>query len=463
MKVATYRNDEERTVLTGLITSDELVSRLFKTLSSAPNCFASKWTRLVSGWVVEFYRQYGKAPKGAIQGMFASWAESHDDEETVDMVESFLVRLSEDQTDTSANLEFMVDMATSLFKRNAMRHLAQALEGDLLDNRMDDAETRLSGFMELSFKDSSTTVDVLTDQAALTRAFEEDLDAVVRYPGDLGTFFGAHLCRDGLVSFLAPEKRGKSFWLIDLAWRAVLQKRNTYIYSVGDMSEAQMYRRIAMRAARRPLRAGTYYWPKAMRRDGTEVVIRNQKKVANEPLVATAVSDVFEKVIRKAGSASRLKMKTTANSTTSVADISSDLRDAVRQGWIPDVVVIDYADILAPEPGASSKEPRHQIDATWRALRRLSQEFHILVATATQSDAPGARVELLSVDNFSEDKRKAAHVTGMIGINQNTREKERGIFRLNWIHLREGKFSQDRVVRVAGNLGISCPAICSCF
>ena len=45
---------------------------------------------------------------------------------------------------------------------------------------------------------------------------------------------------------------------------------------------------------------------------------------------------------------------------------------------IPDVIIVDYADILAPEDTRQS-EKRHQVDETWKALRRLSQEWHALV------------------------------------------------------------------------------------
>ena len=93
-----------------------------------------------------------------------------------------------------------------------------------------------------------------------------------------------------------------------------------------------------------------------------------------------------------------------------------------RDGWLPDVIVIDYADLLAAE--SSRTEGRDTINGTWKALRALSQELHGLVVTATQSDANSATTGLLTRANFSEDKRKFAHITGMNGLNQNNEEKK---------------------------------------
>jgi hypothetical protein len=71
--------------------------------------------------------------------------------------------------------------------------------------------------------------------------------------------------------------------------------------------------------------------------------------------------------------------------------------------------------------------------------------------------------DLIGREHFSEDKRKMAHVTGMVGINQTRREKERGVYRLNWVVLREGEFIEEHCVHVAGCLGLANPAMKSAF
>jgi hypothetical protein len=85
------------------------------------------------------------------------------------------------------------------------------------------------------------------------------------------------------------------------------------------------------------------------------------------------------------------------------------------------------------------------------------------VVTATQTDADSYDAKVLKRGNFSEDKRKYAHVTGMVGINQTDREKAEGLYRLNWVVLRELEFSESKCVWTAGCLAIGNPAIVSTF
>jgi hypothetical protein len=146
----------------------------------------------------------------------------------------------------------------------------------------------------------------------------------------------------------------------------------------------------------------------------------------------------------------------------SVNGIKSSLQNWSRLGWVADVCVIDYADILAPLFGGSGVDSRHQVNATWQALRSISQEFHNCVVTATQVNAASYDKETLDRSNFSEDKRKNAHVTAMIAINQTPDEKAKGQQRLNIIQLREDYFDPTEELLVAGCFAIVNPVMRAC-
>jgi len=126
------------------------------------------------------------------------------------------------------------------------------------------------------------------------------------------------------------------------------------------------------------------------------------------------------------------------------------------------VIIIDYADLLVPEV---KMDFRHQQNEIWKGLRSLSQEKHALVVTATQADAKSYEADLLKLKNFSEDKRKYAHVTACYGLNQDKddREKGMGIMRINEIVIREGEFSNRNEVKVLQNLRRGRPFLTSYF
>ena len=146
-----------------------------------------------------------------------------------------------------------------------------------------------------------------------------------------------------------------------------------------------------------------------------------------------------------------LRVSVHPNSSINLAGVSSVLdRWELQHDFIPDIIIIDYADILAPED--PKKQTRDQVNDTWKALRRLSQERHCLVLAPTQANAASYGAETQDMGNFSEDKRKLAHVTGMLGLNQTPEEKGMGVMRLNWIALRESSFNVKRCLWVGQSL-----------
>lgn len=250
-----------------------------------------------------------------------------------------------------------------------------------------------------------------------------------------------------------------SFVLMDFAWRAMLQRRKVAFFAVGDMSQNQMMRRFMIRAAKRPMRSGTVKIPKGITfdLDTNEIVVDHDERVFEDSLdwriAFEACKEVME--VKAKSRESLLRLSTHPNSTLNVQGINSILQTWDREEWSPDIIVIDYADILAPPTGVA--DTRDQINMTWKQLRSLSQSRHCLVLTATQADAASYKAETLGRSNFSEDKRKYAHVTGMIGLNATAEEKDLGVMRLNWIVRREEEYSEGKCVVCAGCLAIGNP------
>lgn len=462
MQLTKYQNDQEREVLRGMIVSDAVLGRVAAQAGENTRLFRSRWSNVVAGWCIDHYRKFHEAPGEAVTTLFRAWSERARDEDEVATIEDFLDGLSAEHDAKDINEGFVLDRAGTYLNRVRMERMMQHIGADLERDDVDAAQARIASFAPMSISGTGM-LDVLVDEESWERVLlAEQQDPLVLYPNALGEFFGRHLGRDCFFSFLAPEKRGKTYWLTDMAWRAaVLNRRRTVFYSAGDMTQDQMMRRLLPRAMRRPLEPGEVRWPKQMRvRDG-EVRLRMEQKTFTAPPTFGEVRRGMRAILKKTGSKqSILKLRCVPADTLRVSDIHADLEGLARNGWVPDVVVIDYADILAPEIGASD-DMRHSINTTWKALRRLSQEFHILVATATQSDAASYDASTIRRKNFSENKAKIAHVTGMAGINQTEDEKEQGVFRLNWIALREGVFYEGRCVTTAGCLALGNPAILS--
>ena len=471
MKLERREGSAERRVLIGMVVDDAVLGTISSKWTK-DGLFASRWSNLVGKWCCAHFENYQSAPKKAVESLFEEWATGNGDKDTIDLVERFLESLSGEyeQMAKESNGEYLLDLAATHFDRVAVERLKESLTADLEAKDVAKALKRVENFARPEVG-KSHGVDVLTSVEALKNAFRKKADPLIVYPGALGTFFRDALERDALISFMGPEKRGKTFWLIDIAWRAMLQGRRVAFFEVGDMSEGQILLRFASRAAKRPIRATDpgkpVRYPVGLEHDpdAKQANVTFDEFDFPEALDWKEAWAAVEGVAKKLGDKkldSRFRLSCHPNSTLTVHGITSILQSWDRQGWgTPDVIVIDYADVLSPTNG--SADTRDQINATWKALRALSQSLHALVVTATQSDADSYTVETMNMGNFSEDKRKNAHVTGMVGINQAGDEKKLGLQRLNWLALRESEFTPSDVCHVAGCLAVANPAILSSF
>jgi hypothetical protein len=186
-----------------------------------------------------------------------------------------------------------------------------------------------------------------------------------------------------------------------------------------------------------------------------------KKIVVKDPLTAREAKQKFRDFFVKAGRS--IKLKSYANYTLTVSEIERVLEVWKRkEKFIPDLILVDYADLLVPEV---RMEFRHQQDNIWRRLRGLSQTWDALLVAPTQSDSGSFKVNRIDMGNFSEDKRKLDHVTAMFGLNQDKdgREKNIGVMRINKIVLREGDFHPTQEVHVLQQLKIGRPYLGSFY
>lgn len=134
------------------------------------------------------------------------------------------------------------------------------------------------------------------------------------------------------------------------------------------------------------------------------------------------------------------------NSMTT-SDISKIIDDMVLDGFVPDVIVSDYADItLSTEKG----EHRHKLDDIWKGYKNIALSKHIVVITATHSNKSTYNSDIGQGD-ASDDIRKMNHVSMMIALDQKSTEKSMGAMRVGVIAHRHKDFNPDEKVIVLEN------------
>lgn len=481
MKVEEYDSSRERKILTAMIVNTTVLGRISSKWQ--PNLFQSKWSNVIGGWCVNYFKRYQKAPLKSIEGLYRDWADKTRDESTKEYVEAYLTSLSGEykQLNQDMNVDHVIDTAGEHFAFVKASRLSDSIRGALDSGDLPKAESLITEHSRVELG-VGAGVDTFTDEQAVRSTYaEEHYQPLMRYRGALGRFFSDSLERNGFLSFCAAQKIGKSYWLLDVAMRGVEARKRVAYFQVGDLADNQFKNRFYIRVSQRPFRSNgpngrwpcEIKWPLKIDKpvtpttsDGGEakIVIPEvtwETKRFNEPLTGEIAWRSCQEFMRNTVKSknSYIRHAWYSGATISVLGIKSVLESWEQNGWTADIVIIDYADLLAPvDP---RQETRDSVNTTWRSLRELSLSRHCLVVTATQTNAAGFKKRWLDRTNFSEDNRKLSHVTGMIGINSTGREKERGVCRLNWIARREGDFSSYTGPSVAGCLALANPAVVS--
>jgi len=372
MKISKQKPNVQRRVLAGVIYLDRLCCQIAGQWTDE-GLFESPWANTVAWWCVRYARKYGKAPKGNIYTIFEAWAQKrHVPEELVEGVRSFLDQLADIRKSVGSE-DYMTDLAARYFNRVQLQRLTEQVQDDLAEDRVEQAISKLQRVPRIEMG-TGAIVDLLRGPEVWRQAFEKDQERpLLEFPGALGDLVNGEFKRGRFVSFMAPDKTGKSWWLLDTAVRALRRRLRVAYFDVGDHTVSDVVLRLATRLTRRPRFPGTYKVP--VKVDAEAEKFLYSRKEWSDYLKPKDAWMAFRKL---SGDRDRFRLCCHPVDSVSALDLQSTLTDWARQGWVVDVVVIDYADILAPPPGV--RDSLEQIDCTWKTLRAISQELSCLVA-----------------------------------------------------------------------------------
>lgn len=459
MKVETYTEKQENTILTAMIVSSDALAAIagFWTKEG----FESELSKIVGPWCIDYFEKYGKAPGKEIEVLFVKWAETQGSKETIQLVEAYLQSLSADyeQLKQDINPIHIRDLARDHFEKTEIKRIHHTVEsGDFVK-----AREKILSFSP-SEDNEFPIVDVFQDMDAIRKACSTAKEEpLITYPEGLGDFYGDSLRRGAFVAFLGSDKSGKSYLLHDMALRGVFQRRKVLYFEAGDLSQDQLLERFMVRLTGKPRHPCIVHYPTDIIKEGDEYIVTSDERIYENPFTfRDAMKACYETQETKVRDIeSYFKIRCFPNSMLRTSEIRSTIKKLKRSDWAVDVVIVDYADILCPHPKA--KDEREASNHNWKHLAAIRQEFNCLVVTATQANADAYKAEIMTKRNFSEDKRKNAHVTGIVGISATPEEREKGLRRLNWVTRRDAYYNEKKCCYVAGCLELGSPCIKSVF
>lgn len=123
-----------------------------------------------------------------------------------------------------------------------------------------------------------------------------------------------------------------------------------------------------------------------------------------------------------------LKVVEYPSGTMTCADLRKVIEFYRAQGIIFDLIVVDYADIMAAE--VKSGNDINESKQVWLGLRAIASEENAAVLTATQTNRAGFTADVAKAEHAAEDFNKIRIADLVLTINRTDEEKAKGEARL---------------------------------
>ena len=104
--------------------------------------------------------------------------------------------------------------------------------------------------------------------------------------------------------------------------------------------------------------------------------------------------------------------------TTAIKNHLSKLK---MRGIEPDIIIVDYADLISPKK--SYGEKRHDLESIYEELRGIAQENKCPIWTVSQTNRTGYNAELVTMDSISEAFSKCFVADFIFTLSRTTEDK----------------------------------------
>lgn len=148
-------------------------------------------------------------------------------------------------------------------------------------------------------------------------------------------------------------------------------------------------------------------------------------------------NEVEEKVTAFMGKAAPLKIAEFPSGTMRPSDLRRMIEHYKAQGLTFDLVVVDYADLMAPERVTDNLQENSK--SVYVNLRGLAMQENFAMLTATQTNREGAKKAVATMTDVAEDLNKIRIADIVISINTTPEEKQMHQCRLFFAAVRNGR------------------------
>ena len=364
-----------------------------------PSMFDSDSNKWLVKTIKEYYYQYKKQPTLEV-------IKYKIDEVDNDVLKSGIVEKIRDvwKNIEASDLEFVQEQTLD-FCRNQTLKSAILDSVDLLENKDYDG---IKNIIDEAMK-AGTTKDLGHDYIeSLELRLEDSSRVTVKTPWDtINEITDGGLGVGELGVIVAPAGIGKS-WTLQAIGAGALKEDKVVIHYTLELNESYV-----------GLRYDSIF----------SGVTTSNIKYHKE--------DVASKISKLPG---RLLIKYFPTKAASVQTLGAHLKQIELSGTKPDVVLVDYADILMPT--GNFKEKRHALGNIYEDLRGLAGELEIPIWTASQANRSALEEDVIGADKVAEDYSKVMTADFVMSMSRKVEDK---IANTGRFHVIKNRFGIDGV------------------
>ena len=394
-RLSSYGYSFQIKVITALLTDKMFMQQISDIL--LPTYFESEANNWVVDTILEYNKEYKTSPTLEVMKVKIEAVE-HDV-----LKQQVIDHLKDAWKFTEAtDLQFIKEQALDFCKNQEIKKAILSSVDLLKNGRYDDIKAKIDDALKAG-GDKDIGHDYMT---SIEERYTDAVRDTKETPWEvLNELTDGGLGKGELAVFVAPAGIGKSWGLINIGANAV-KKGMTVLHYTLELNEAYV----------------------GLRYDSVITGIANQ----NLKHYQSQVKEDLEKLDGE------LIIKHYPTKSVSVMGLRSHIEKCIMNDKKPDVVIVDYADLLR----GHGQEKRHELEGIYEDLRGMAGEYEIPVWTASQANRSALEEDVIDASKIAESYGKVMVADFVISLSRKVADKLAGTGR--W-HVIKNRFGPDGI------------------
>jgi len=345
--------------------------------------FETKYLKRFTNLIYQYKEKYEVHPSMNLMASLINTEMDKEDDLVIKQVRDFLIRIHSDPAVQGE--EYIKDTALDFCKKQKLKEAIVKSVRLLEKSSFDEISDLINEALKLG-QSNDFGYHYIKD-------FEKRFEIKVRSPMTTGWKTFDDLMQGGLGAgelgvAMAGTGAGKSHILVHLGAQALKEKKTVVHYTL-ELSETVVARRY----------------------DSCITGVKLKDLNIFKDNILEVVKDIEGTLIVK-------EYPTRSISTTAIKNHLSKLK---MRGVEPDIIIVDYADLINPKK--SYGEKRHDLESIYEELRGIAQEHKCPIWTVSQTNRTGYNAELVTMESISEAFSKCFVADFIFTLSRTTEDK----------------------------------------